>query len=44
MGNKIIEIIAGMELCTCMLLIAASLIFMFAGVAAAAFRFMLGVL
>ena len=44
MENKIIEAMAKAVVYTCMVLAAAALIFMFAGAAAAALRFMLGVL
>lgn len=44
MENKIIEAMAKAVVYTCMVLTAVALIFMFAGAAAAALRFMLGVL
>ena len=44
MENKIIEAMAKAVVYTCMVLTGAGLIFMFAGAAAAALRFMLGVL
>ena len=44
MEDKIIEAMAKAVVYTCMVLTAAALIFMFAGAAAAALRFMLGVL
>lgn len=44
MKNKIIEAMAKAVVYTCMVLAGAALIFMFAGAAAAALRFMLGVL
>lgn len=44
MENKIIEAMAKAVVYTCMVLAGAGLIFMFAGAAVAALRFMLGVL
>lgn len=44
MENKIIEAMAKAVVYTCMVLAGVGLIFMFAGAAAAALRFMLGVL
>ena len=44
MDDKLIEVMAKAVVYTCMVLTAAALIFMFAGAAAAALRFMLGVL
>lgn len=44
MENKIIEAMAKVVVYTCMVLAGVGLIFMFAGVAAAALRFMLGVM
>lgn len=44
MENKLIEAMAKAVVYTCMILAGVGLIFMFAGAAAAALRFMLGVL
>lgn len=44
MNDKLIEAMAKTVVYTCMVLAGAGLIFMFAGVVAAALRFMLGVL
>lgn len=44
MENKIIEAMAKAVVYTCMVLAGVGLIFMFAGAAAAALRFMLGVM